>query len=82
MGSQKTFVTDTIAQNLSGKLIPTQRFSVYIFDKKQVRIGEAWMQVDNLRAKPVSQVPNIVQRIRSACNNHCSCPIRYSKNSL
>ncbi len=48
MGSQKTFVTDTIAQNLSGKLIPTQRFSVYIFDKKQVRIGEAWMQVDNL----------------------------------
>jgi PEGA domain len=45
---RRTFVTDTIAQNLSGKLIPTQKFSIYIFDTKQVRIGEAWMQVDNL----------------------------------
>jgi len=48
VSSEKTFVVDTVAVNLSGKLIPTQRFSVYIFDKKQVRIGEAWMQVDNL----------------------------------
>ncbi|MGD0156406.1 MAG: PEGA domain-containing protein [Terracidiphilus sp.] len=48
MGSQRTFVTDVIAENLSTKLIPTQKFSVYVLDKKQVRIGEAWMQVDNL----------------------------------
>ncbi len=48
MVGQKTFVTDVTAENLSGKLIPEQKFSVYVLDKKQVRIGEAWMQVDNL----------------------------------
>ncbi len=48
IGSQRTYVTDIIAENLSAKLIPTQKLSVYVFDKKQVRIGEAWMQVDNL----------------------------------
>jgi hypothetical protein len=48
LGGQRTFVVDTTAQNLGAKLIPTQRFSVYVFDKKQIRIGEAWMQVDNL----------------------------------
>jgi hypothetical protein len=52
---QRTFVTDTTAQNLSAKLIPTQKFSVYIFDKKQVRIGEAWMQVDNLAPKQTAK---------------------------
>lgn len=48
MAGQKTFVTDVIAENLSGKLIPSQKFSIYVLDKKLVRIGEAWMQVDNL----------------------------------
>jgi len=48
MAGQKTFVTDVTAENISGKLIPDQRFSIYVLDKKQVRIGEAWMQVDNL----------------------------------
>lgn len=48
MGTERTFVTDIIAENLSSKLISTQKFSVYVLDKKQVRIGEAWMQVDNL----------------------------------
>jgi hypothetical protein len=48
MAGQKTFVVDVIAENLSGKLIPSQKFSIYVLDKKQVRIGEAWMQVDNL----------------------------------
>ncbi len=48
LGTQRTFVTDIIAENLSGKLIPSQKLTVYVFDKKQIRIGEAWMQVDNL----------------------------------
>jgi hypothetical protein len=48
MGSLRTFASDITAENLSAKLLPTEKFSVYIFDKKQVRIGEAWMQVDNL----------------------------------
>lgn len=45
---QKAYVIDVTANNLSSKLIVTQKFSVYIFDKKQVRIGEAWMQIDNV----------------------------------
>ena len=49
MAGQKTFVADVTAENLSGKLIPSQKFSIYVLDKKRVRIGEAWMQVDNLR---------------------------------
>lgn len=48
MGTERTFVTDVLAENLSAKLIPTQKFSVYVLDKKQVRVGEAWMQVDDL----------------------------------
>lgn len=48
MGTQRTFVADIIAENLSGKLIQSQKLTVYVFDKKQIRIGEAWMQVDNL----------------------------------
>ena len=48
MGTERTFVTDVLAENLSAKLISTQKFSVYVLDKKLVRIGEAWMQVDNL----------------------------------
>jgi hypothetical protein len=47
-GSQRTYSTDIVAENLSSKLIPTQKFSIYVLDKKQVRIGEAWMSVDNL----------------------------------
>ena len=48
MGTERTFVTDIVAENLSAKLVSTQKFSVYVLDKKQVRIGEAWMEVDNL----------------------------------
>jgi hypothetical protein len=47
-GSLRSYVTDVTAENLSPKLITTQRFSVYILDKKQIRIGEAYMQVENL----------------------------------
>ena len=46
--AQRLYVTDTTAQNLSGNLIQSQHLSLYVFDKKQVRIGDAWMQVDNL----------------------------------
>lgn len=45
---QKAYVVDVMADNLSSKLIVSQKFSVYILDKKQVRIGEAWMQIDNV----------------------------------
>jgi hypothetical protein len=48
VGSQRPYATDTTAVNLSTKLITRERFTLYLFDKKQVRIGEAWMEVTNL----------------------------------
>jgi hypothetical protein len=48
VGSQRPFATDTTAKNLSSQLIPRKRFTLYVFDKKQVRIGEASMEVSNI----------------------------------
>jgi hypothetical protein len=48
VGSQRPFVTDTTVENLSDKLISSERFTLYVFDRKQIRIGEAWMAVSNL----------------------------------
>jgi hypothetical protein len=40
IGSERTFMTDTMAENLWGKAIPNANFSLYLFDKNKVRIGE------------------------------------------
>jgi hypothetical protein len=39
---QLIYAIDTTAENLSAKLFAGQRFTVYLFDKKQVRIGSRW----------------------------------------
>ena len=38
MGAMHGFVMDITAENLSPRLIPTARFSLYLFDKNKVRI--------------------------------------------
>jgi hypothetical protein len=48
VGSQRPFATDTTAENLSDKLVSSEHFTLYVFDRKQIRIGEAWMEVSNL----------------------------------
>jgi hypothetical protein len=40
IGNERTFMTDTTAENLWGKAIPNANFSLYLFDKNKVRIGE------------------------------------------
>lgn len=45
---QRIYAINTTAENLSSKLFADQRFTVYLFDKKQVRIGDAWMEVTNI----------------------------------
>jgi hypothetical protein len=50
MGNMHAYVMDTTAQNLSPKLIPNARFSVYLFDKNKVRIGEDVIALKNLGA--------------------------------
>ena len=48
MGSLHGYVMDTTAQNLSPRLIPAARFSIYLFDKNKVRVGEDVISVSNL----------------------------------
>jgi PEGA domain len=47
-GSQHNYVTDTTVENLWTKSIGTANFSLYLFDKNRVRIGEGWISVSNL----------------------------------
>jgi hypothetical protein len=47
-GGQHTYVTDATAENLWIKAISTATFSLYLFDKNHVRIGEGWVSVDNV----------------------------------
>lgn len=48
VGSQRPYAIDTTAENLSNKLIGAEHFVVYVFDKKQIRISDGWMDVTNL----------------------------------
>ena len=48
MGSLRGYVMDTTAQNLSTKVIPSARFTVYLFDKNKVRIGEDAIGLSNV----------------------------------
>jgi PEGA domain len=48
IGSERTFMTDTIAENLWGKVISNANFSLYLFDKNKVRIGEGVITLSSL----------------------------------
>jgi len=47
-GGQHTYVIDATAENLWTKPIGTATFSLYLFDKNHVRIGQGWISVDNI----------------------------------
>jgi hypothetical protein len=48
MGNLHGYVMDITAENLSLKLIPSARFSLYLFDKNKVRIGEDAIALSNV----------------------------------
>ncbi len=48
IGSQRTYVTETTAENLWTKRISDANFTLYLFDKNKVRIGQATMIVSNV----------------------------------
>jgi hypothetical protein len=50
MGKERTYLTDTIAENLSDKAIGSANFSLYVFDKNQARIGEGYINLTNVSA--------------------------------
>lgn len=47
-GHQHSYTTETTVENLWNKKIPLATFSLYLFDKNKVRIGEAWISLSNL----------------------------------
>jgi hypothetical protein len=50
LGSQRTYVTDTMVQNVWSKQIGNANFSLYLYDKNKVRIAEAVINVSNIAA--------------------------------
>lgn len=48
LGSQRSYVTDTTAENLWSKPISNANFSLYLFDKKKARIADATINVSNV----------------------------------
>ena len=48
MGKEHTYLTDTIAENVSDKTIGNANFSLYVFDKSDARIGEGYINLANV----------------------------------
>ena len=47
-GNQHIYSIDTTVENLWGKKIPTAEFTLYLFDKNKVRIGEGFVLLTNV----------------------------------
>jgi hypothetical protein len=52
-GKQHDFTTDVTAENLWNKRISRSEFTLYVFDKNKVRIGDAWIAINDLAPKGV-----------------------------
>jgi len=50
MGKERTYITETVAENLSDKTITNTNFSLYVFDKNSARIGEGYINLTNVSA--------------------------------
>lgn len=48
VGSERTYMTDTVAENLWSKRISDANFALYVLDKNKVRIAEANLSVSNI----------------------------------
>ena len=45
---QHNYVIDTVVENLWSKPFQNAAFSLYVFDKNQVRIGDGWISLTNM----------------------------------
>ena len=48
MGNMHGFVMDTTAENISAQLISGARYTLYLFDKNHVRVGEDVIALSNV----------------------------------
>jgi PEGA domain len=54
-GHQHSYLTETTVENLWNKKIPLATFSLYLFDKNKVRIGEGFISLSNLASGEVTK---------------------------
>jgi len=47
-GKQRDYTADVVAENLWNKKISKAEFTLYVFDKAKVRIGEAWIAINDV----------------------------------
>lgn len=47
-GKQHSYAVDITAENLWGKRISKADFSLYLFDKSKIRIGEGWISISDV----------------------------------
>ncbi len=47
-GKQHDYTTDVTAENLWNKKISRAEFTLYVFDKAKVRVGEAWIAISDV----------------------------------
>jgi hypothetical protein len=47
-GKQHSYAIDVTAENLWGRTISKADFSLYLFDKNRIRIGEAWISISDV----------------------------------
>ena len=48
VGNRRSYLVDTTAENLWGKVIPSASFSIYLFDKNKTRIAEGYISLNNV----------------------------------
>lgn len=48
VGNRRSYLVDTTAENLWGKVIPRASFSIYLFDKNKARIAEGYISLNNV----------------------------------
>lgn len=48
VGNRRSYIVDTTAENLWGKVIPSASFSIYLFDKNKARIAEGYISLNNV----------------------------------
>ena len=64
-GGEQQYVLDLAVANLSGKRVPQATFNFYLFDKKQVRIGQGYIEVTNVSPNETVKMQVTAQAIGS-----------------
>jgi hypothetical protein len=67
LGSERSYVTETTAENLWSKAIGNANFSLYLYDKNKTRIAEATINVSNICSGRDCQISDHDRLLGPAC---------------